>query len=66
MRALAAHEQITESALVKQLLPTTLRSARLQGLQATESVERPNRDSRLYVMLHPEDRTMLSDRAAAR
>jgi uncharacterized protein (DUF1778 family) len=66
VRALAAREQITESALVKQLLTTTLRSASLQGLQVTESVERPNRDSRLYVRLDPEDRMMLSDRAAAR
>jgi uncharacterized protein (DUF1778 family) len=66
VRALAAREQITESALVKQLLTTTLRSTSLQGLQVTESVEKPNRDSRLYVRLDPEDRMMLSDRAAAR
>ena len=56
VRALAAREQITESALVKQLLTTTLRSASLQGLQAAEPVERPSRDSRLYVRLDPEDR----------
>lgn len=66
VRALAAREQITESALVKQLLTATLRSASLQGVQAIEPVEKINRDSRLYVRLDPEDRMMLSDRAAAR
>ena len=60
VRALAEREQITESALVKQLLQVVLRTAALQGFPNLEALDRPNRDARLYVRLEPEDRQLLA------
>jgi hypothetical protein len=64
--ALAKREQITESALVKQLLQVVLRTAALQGFPKLDELDRPNRDSRLYVRLEPEDRQLLSAKATQR
>ena len=47
VHALVEREQITESALVKQLLPVVLRTAALQGFPSLEALDRPNRDARL-------------------
>src|SRR6516165_73508 len=66
VRALAEREQITESALVKQLLQVVLRTAALQGVPNPEALDRPNRDARLYVRLGPEDRQLLAGRATQR
>jgi predicted DNA binding CopG/RHH family protein len=67
LRTLAAREQITESALVRQLLEVMLRrSAPAEGFAKPESLERVSRDTRLSVRLAPEDRILLYDRAAAR
>ena len=66
VRALAKREQITESALVKQLLQVVLRTAALQGFPKLDELDRPNRDARLYVRLEPEDRQLLSGRATQR
>ena len=66
VRALAEREQITESALVKQLLQVVLRTAALQGFPKLDALDRPNRDSRLYVRLEPEDRQLLAGRATQR
>jgi hypothetical protein len=66
VRALAEREQITESALVKQLLQVVLRTAALQGFPSLEALDRPNRDARLYVRLGPEDRQLLSGKATQR
>ena len=66
VRALAEREQITESALVKQLLQVVLRTAALQGFPKLDALDRPNRDARLYVRLEPEDRQLLSARATQR
>jgi len=66
VRALAEREQITESALVKQLLQVVLRTAALQGFPKLDELDRPNRDARLYVRLEPEDRQLLSGRATQR
>lgn len=66
LRALAEREQITESALVKQLLQVVLRTAALQGLSNLDELDRPNRDVRLYVRLEPEDRQLLAGRATQR
>jgi hypothetical protein len=60
VRALAEREQITESALVKQLLQVVLRTAALQGFPKLDELHRPNRDARLYVRLEPEDRQLLA------
>jgi hypothetical protein len=66
VRALAEREQITESALVKQLLEVVLRTAALQGFPNLEMLDKPNRDARLYVRLDPEDRMLLTSRASER
>jgi hypothetical protein len=66
VRALAGREQITESALVKQLLQVVLRTAALQGYPDLEALDRPNRDARLYVRLEPEDGQLLAGRATQR
>jgi hypothetical protein len=66
VRALADREQITESALVKQLLQVVLRTAALQGFPKLDELNRPNRDARLSVRLDPEDRQLLSGKATQR
>ena len=66
VQELAAREQITESALVKQLLEVVLRTSVVAGTPAREESEKPNRDARLYVRLDPEDRLMLVERASSR
>jgi len=66
VRALAEREQITEPALVKELLRVMLRTAALQGLPKLDALDRPNRDSPLYIRLEPEDRQLLAGRATQR
>jgi mobilization protein MobC len=66
VRALAEREQITESALVKQLLEVVLRTAALEGFPNLDTLDKPNRDARLYVRLDPDDRVLLTSRASAR
>jgi hypothetical protein len=66
VRALAEREQITESALMRQLLEVMLRSSAVEGFPKLEALERVGRDARLSVRLAPGDRILLSNRAAAR
>jgi hypothetical protein len=66
VRALAEREQITESALVNELLQVVLRTAALQGFPKLDALDRPNRDSRLYIRLDPEDRQLLSGKPPRR
>ncbi|MGO9594788.1 MAG: plasmid mobilization protein [Steroidobacteraceae bacterium] len=66
VRALARRDQITESALVKQLLEVVLRSSAAAGLSRMEPERSSPRDMRLYVRLDPDDRLLLNERAAAR
>ena len=63
VRALAEREQITESALVKELLQVVLRTGALEGFPKLDELDRPNRDSRLYVRVEPEHRQLLPGRA---
>src|ERR1700734_435203 len=65
VRTLARRDQITESALVKQLLEVVLRSSTADGLSRLEPRRVP-RNMRLYVRLDPNDRLLLNERAAAR
>jgi hypothetical protein len=65
VRMLAQRDQITESALIKQLLEVVLRSSAAAGLSGLEPPRTP-RDMRLYVRLDPNDRLLLNERAAAR
>ena len=66
LRALAEREQITESALVRQLLEAMLRRSALEGFPKVASLERMSRDARLSIRLEPDDRMLLSKTAAAR
>jgi hypothetical protein len=66
LRTLAEREQITESALVRQLLEVMLRRSAAEGFPKLEALERLSRDTRLSVRLAPEDRILLSGRATAR
>ena len=66
LQALAERENITESALVRQLLVTMLRvqvSAEESEPEVTEAIPR---DSRVWVRLRLEDRKLLKARASAR
>ena len=66
LKTVAARRQITESALVRQLIEATVQMATVpeaaDGVAPTGVV----RDARLYVRLAPEDRILLSGRATAR
>jgi len=66
LRVLAEREQITESALVRELLETMLRRSAAEGFPKLGSQEKLSRDARLTVRLAPEDRVLLSGRATAR
>ena len=66
LRVLAQREQITESALVRQLLEVVLRSSGEKGFRHLETQEQASRNLRLYVRLIPEDHLLLRERAAAR
>ena len=65
IQALAGREQITESTLVRQLLETVLRTTAGGATSAAGSHERVTRDARLSVRLAPDDRALLTERAAA-
>jgi hypothetical protein len=66
LRVLAEREQITESALVRQLLEVMLRRSAAEGFPKLEALAKVSRDARLSVRLPPEDRILLSGRATAR
>jgi hypothetical protein len=66
LRVLAEREQITESALVKQLLEVMLRTSAAEGFPKLEALEKVSRDARLSIRLAPEDRILLSGRATGR
>jgi hypothetical protein len=66
LRALAEHEHITESALVRQLLATMLRVQEPAENSSAKDADPIPRDSRLYVRLRLEDRKLLKARAIAR
>ena len=66
LRVLAEREQITESALVRQLLEVMLRRSAAEGFPKLEALEKVSRDARLSVRLAPDDRILLCDRATAR
>jgi hypothetical protein len=66
LRILAEREQITESALVRQLLEVTLRMSAKEGFPKLDALEKVSRDARLSVRLATEDRILLCERATAR
>src|SRR6202140_3766843 len=66
LRTLAEREQITESALVRQLLEVMLRMSAKEGFPKLDALEKVSRDARFSIRLAPEDRILLCDRATAR
>jgi hypothetical protein len=66
LRALAERQQITESALVRQLLQAMLRRSAIEGFPKPDALEKVSRDVRLTVRLEPDDRILLCQRAVAR
>jgi predicted DNA binding CopG/RHH family protein len=66
LRTLAEREQITESALVRQLLEVMLRMSAKEGFPKLDALEEVSRDARLSIRLATEDRLLLCERATAR
>jgi hypothetical protein len=64
VQRIAQREQITESALVKQLLSVVLRSSMVEELPTIEG--RVKRPARLSVRLEPQDHLLLCERAPPR
>jgi hypothetical protein len=65
-RALAEQQQMTESALLKQLIDLTVQRVRHADDDVLRSPAKRLRAARLYVRLHPEDQLLLMERAAGR
>jgi predicted DNA binding CopG/RHH family protein len=63
--AVARHQGLSDSALLKRLVELTLQTASA-GEVVTLAAERTPRDSRLSVRIRPDDRLLLRERAAAR
>src|SRR6202140_1031237 len=66
LRILSEREQITESALVRQLLEVMLRLSAKEGFPKLDALEKVSRDARLSVRLMNEDRILLCEGATAR
>ena len=66
LRTLAAKRQLSESALLKDLLELTLGGSAVPPPDVAEPVVRVARGARLYVRLRPDDQLLLAERAAAR
>src|SRR5437763_11291042 len=66
LRMLSEREQITESALVRQLLEVMLRVSAKEGFPKLDALEKVSRDARLSIRLETEDRILLCERAIAR
>ena len=66
LQSIAAREQVTESALVRQLLETLVRASASDGPTNGELGDREVRAERMSIRLAPDDRLLLRDRATAR
>lgn len=66
LRQLAQREQITESALIRQLLETVVRTSSVHEAPVFMEDLPESRDARLMIRLGADDRLLLSERAAAR
>ena len=64
--ALARHQGLSDSALLKRLIELMLQTAGAGEAATVPVVSRASRDSRLTVRLHPADQSLLHERAAAR
>ena len=66
LQSIADREQITESALIRQLLDTLVRAAAAADATTVKPGAPELRGERLSIRLAPDDRLLLCDRAAAR
>ena len=66
LQSIAAREQITESALVRQLLETLIRTSATENPASGKPDDTELRADRLSIRLSPDDRLLLRDRATAR
>jgi predicted DNA binding CopG/RHH family protein len=64
--AVARHQGLSDSALLKRLVDLMLQSASAAEVGTPGGAERASRDSRLTVRIRPDDQLRLRDRAAAR
>ena len=66
LQNIAAREQVTESAVVRQLLDTLARTSATKSTAIGKPDDVVSRAERLSVRLAPDDRLLLSERASAR
>jgi hypothetical protein len=64
--AVARHQGLSDSALLKRLVDLMLQSAGAAGVGTPGGADRNSRDSRLTVRIRPDDQLLLRERAAAR
>jgi uncharacterized protein (DUF1778 family) len=64
--AVARHQGLSDSAMLKRLVDLMLQTASGGGVPSIPLTRRSARDSRLTVRLHPDDQSLLRERAAAR
>jgi hypothetical protein len=66
LQEVADREQVSTSAVARQLVETMLRSQAQTGAPSVKGIDPPSRDARLSIRLDVEDRLLLASRAAAR
>jgi hypothetical protein len=66
LQNIAAREQVTESALVRQVLATLARTSAIESPAIGKSDDTELRAERLSIRLAPDDRRLLRERASAR
>jgi len=64
--AVARHQGLSDSALLKRLVELTLQTASAGEVVTLAAADRTPRDSRLSVRIRPDDQLLLRERAAAR
>jgi hypothetical protein len=64
--AVARHQGLSDSALLKRLVDLMLQSASAAEVGTPRGADRTSRDSRLTVRIRPDDQLLLRERAAAR
>jgi hypothetical protein len=64
--AVARHQGLSDSALLKRLVELTLQTASAGEVVTPAAADRTPRDSRLSVRIRPDDQLLLRERAAAR
>ncbi len=64
--AVARHQGLSDSALLKRLVELMLQTASAAEVPALATAGRTSRDSRLTVRIRPDDQLLLRERAAAR